>query len=88
MKRNQEIAKGLAAEGKKIVLVGEKKHPEMLSVAEWAGEAPYIVETMEDVEALPDLDEVHIVIQTTFSLSLADRLTYRDQTESGKRERP
>ena len=44
VKRNQEIAKGLAAEGKKIVLVGEKKHPEMLSVAEWAGEAPYIVE--------------------------------------------
>ena len=40
------------------MLVGEKKHPEMLSVAEWAGEAPYIVETMEDVEALPDLDEV------------------------------
>ena len=81
--RNQEIAKGLAAEGKKIVLVGEKKHPEMLSVAEWAGEAPYIVETMEDVEALPDLDEVHIVIQTTFSLSLADRLITAIKRKAG-----
>ena len=83
VKRNQEIAKGLAAEGKKIVLVGEKKHPEMLSVAEWAGEAPYIVETMEDVEALPDLDEVHIVIQTTFSLSLADRLITAIKRKAG-----
>ena len=83
VKRNQEIAKGLAAEGKKIVLVGEKKHPEMLSVAEWAGEAPYIVETMEDVEALPDLDEVHIVIQTTFSLSLADRLITASKRKAG-----
>ena len=83
VKRNQDIAKGLAAEGKKIVLVGEKKHPEMLSVAEWAGEAPYIVETMEDVEALPDLDEVHIVIQTTFSLSLADRLITAIKRKAG-----
>lgn len=83
VKRNQEIAKGLAAEGKKIVLVGEKKHPEMLSVAEWAGKAPYIVETMEDVEALPDLDEVHIVIQTTFSLSLADRLITAIKRKAG-----
>ena len=80
VKRNQEIAKGLAAEGKKIVLVGEKKHPEMLSVAEWAGEAPYIVETMEDVA---DLDEVHIVIQTTFSLSLADRLITAIKRKAG-----
>ena len=83
VKRNQEIAKGLAAEGKKIVLVGEKKHPEMLSVAEWAGESPYIVETMEDVEALPDLDEVHIVIQTTFSLFLADRLITAIKRKAG-----
>ena len=65
------------------MLVGEKKHPEMLSVAEWAGEAPYIVETMEDVEALPDLDEVHIVIQTTFSLSLADRLITAIKRKAG-----
>ena len=75
VKRNQE--------SKKIVLVGKKKHPEMLSVAEWAGEAPYIVETMEDVEALPDLDEVHIVIQTTFSLSLADRLITAIKRKAG-----
>ncbi len=74
VKRNQMIVKDLAAEGKTIILVGEKKHPEMLSVAEWAGEHPVIVETEEDAEALPHVKEAHIVIQTTFSLTLADEL--------------
>ena len=75
VKRNQNIVKDLAAEGKTIVLIGEKKHPEMLSVAEWAGEHPVIVETMEDVDLLPPMKEAHIVIQTTFFLALAERLT-------------
>ncbi len=74
VKRNQDIAKKLVAEGKQIVLIGEKKHPEMLSVAEWAGEKPFLVETMADVEQLPYMEEAHIVIQTTFSIALADRL--------------
>ena len=74
VKRNQKIVKDLAAEGKTIVLVGEKKHPEMLSVAEWAGQNPMIVETMEDVNLLPPMKEAHIVIQTTFFVALAKRL--------------
>ena len=74
VKRNQKIVKDLAAEGKAIVLIGEKKHPEMLSVAEWAGEHPVIVETMKDVDLLPPMKEAHIVIQTTFFLVLAERL--------------
>lgn len=74
VRRNQEITKKLAAEGCQVVLIGEKKHPEMKSVAEWAVGHSYLVETMEDVEALPPLDEAHIVIQTTFSVALAHRL--------------
>ncbi|MDY6084475.1 MAG: bifunctional 4-hydroxy-3-methylbut-2-enyl diphosphate reductase/30S ribosomal protein S1 [Dialister sp.] len=74
VRRNQEITKKLAAEGRQVVLIGEKKHPEMKSVAEWAVGYSYLVETMKDAEALPPLDEAHIVIQTTFSVALADRL--------------
>lgn len=46
----------------------------MKSVAEWAVGHSYQVETMEDVDALPPLDEAYIVTQTTFSAVLADRL--------------
>ena len=74
VKRNQEITRQLVADGKQVVLIGEKKHPEMKSVAEWAVGHSYMVETMEDVDALPPMQEAHIVIQTTFSVALADRL--------------
>lgn len=74
VKRNQEITRKLVADGKTVVLIGEKKHPEMKSVAEWAVGHSFQVETMEDVKALPPMEEAHIVTQTTFSVALADRL--------------
>ena len=74
VKRNQEITKDLVADGKTVVLIGEKKHPEMKSVAEWAVGHSFQVETLEDVDRLPDMEEAHIVTQTTFSVALADQL--------------
>ncbi len=74
VKRNQEITRNLVADGKTVVLIGEKKHPEMKSVAEWAVGHSFQVETMEDVKALPPMEEAHIVTQTTFSVALADQL--------------
>lgn len=72
--RNQQITKELVAAGHQVVLIGEKNHPEMKSVAEWAEGQSYLIESMDDVKALPHLSEAHIVIQTTFSETLADEL--------------
>lgn len=72
--RNQQITRELVAKGHQVVLIGEKNHPEMKSVAEWADERSYLVESMDDVNRLPHLAEAHIVIQTTFSEVLAERL--------------
>ena len=74
VKRNQEITKRLVADGKQVVLIGEKNHPEMKSVAEWAVGHSYMVENLQDVEMLPAFHEVNIVMQTTFSVVLAARL--------------
>lgn len=74
VKRNQEVTRKLVEDGKQVVLIGEKKHPEMKSVAEWAVGHSFLVETMEDVNALPPMEEAHIVTQTTFSVALADQL--------------
>ena len=74
VKRNQEVTRQLVEQGKQVVLIGEKKHPEMKSVAEWAVGHSFLVETMEDVDALPPMEEAHIVTQTTFSVALADQL--------------
>lgn len=74
VRRNQEITKRLVADGKQVVLIGEKNHPEMKSVAEWAVGHSYMVENLHDVEMLPAFHEVNIVMQTTFSVVLAARL--------------
>lgn len=72
--RNQQITKELVAAGHEVVLIGEKNHPEMKSVAEWAEGQSYLIESMDDVVKLPHLAEAHIVIQTTFSETLAEEL--------------
>lgn len=46
----------------------------MKSVVAWAVGHSYQVETMEDVAALPPMQEAHVVTQTTFSVALADKL--------------
>jgi len=74
VRRNQLLTKRLVDEGKQVILIGEKRHPEMRSVAEWAVGYSYQVETMEDVDALPPMQEAHIVMQTTFSVPLAEQL--------------
>lgn len=72
--RNQQITRELVAKGHQVVLIGEKNHPEMKSVAEWAEGRSYLVESIDDVVKLPPLEEAHIVIQTTFSETLAEEL--------------
>lgn len=72
--RNQQITKELVAEGHQVVLIGEKNHPEMKSVAEWAEGQSYLVESSDDAAGLPPMKEAHIVIQTTFSETLAEEL--------------
>ncbi|MDU1773194.1 MAG: 4-hydroxy-3-methylbut-2-enyl diphosphate reductase, partial [Dialister micraerophilus] len=84
VRRNQEITKKLVADGKQVVLIGEKKHPEMKSVSEWAVGKSFIVETMEDVDKLPHFEEAHVVIQTTFSVALADELIEAISRKSDK----
>ncbi len=74
VRRNQEITHKLVEAGKQVILIGEKRHPEMKSVVAWAVGHSYQVETMEDVAALPPMQEAHVVTQTTFSVALADKL--------------
>lgn len=74
VRKNQLLTKRLVDDGKQVILIGEKRHPEMRSVAEWAVGHSYQVETMEDVDALPPMQEAHIVMQTTFSVPLAEQL--------------
>lgn len=52
VKKAQLSAKKLADEGYKVVIIGEKKHPEVRSIFEWSDGKATIVETEEEADAL------------------------------------
>ena len=63
----QTAAKTLAEEGRTVVIVGEKKHPEVQSIFEWSNKKAHIAETVGEASALPSAERLGIVSQTTFS---------------------
>ncbi len=65
----QRDAEVLQKEGYQVVVVGEKKHPEVQSILGYAGEDAVVVESGEDIEALKLRARLGVVAQTTQSYS-------------------
>ncbi len=63
----QRDAETLKKEGYQVVVIGEKKHPEVQSIAGYAGDTAVIVEKAEDMEGLQFQNRIGIVAQTTQS---------------------
>lgn len=66
VRKAQKTAAELAAEGRFVIIIGEKRHPEVQSIKAWAGVDSWIVETPHDLESLPVKDMYGVVSQTTF----------------------
>jgi small subunit ribosomal protein S1/4-hydroxy-3-methylbut-2-en-1-yl diphosphate reductase len=63
----QQHAQSLSREGYRVVVVGEKKHPEVQSILGHAGENSVVVEQPEDIDQLKLQGRLGIVAQTTQS---------------------
>ncbi|WP_297964305.1 4-hydroxy-3-methylbut-2-enyl diphosphate reductase [uncultured Anaerovibrio sp.] len=78
VRKAQSSARMLADEGYQVVIIGEKHHPEVKSIIEWAGEGAVAIETEEEADELPKYGKLGIVAQTTFSApkfkQIVDRL--------------
>jgi len=67
VKKAQKSAFRLAEAGYSVVIIGEKEHPEVKSILEWAGGHAVVVDTVEEAEALGSFAKLGIVAQTTCS---------------------
>lgn len=67
VKKAQHSAKKLVEEGRAVVIVGEKNHPEVRSIFDWSDQKASIIETVEEADRLPECKKLGIVSQTTFS---------------------
>ncbi len=53
-----------------IVIVGREEHPEVVGIKGWAGEHAYVVSSAEEAAALPFMESVLVVAQTTITRRL------------------
>ena len=67
VKKAQLSAKELAQDGRQVVIIGEKNHPEVKSIFEWSNKSAIILETEEDAKNFPHCEKLGIVSQTTVS---------------------
>lgn len=67
VKKAQMSAKSLADEGFKVIIIGEKEHPEVRSIKEWAGENSLVLANKEEASELSFIPKLGVVAQTTFS---------------------
>ena len=67
VQKAQRDAKSVVDEGLTLIILGEKKHPEVKSINLWAGNKGIIVETEEDAENIQFVEKIGVVVQTTFS---------------------
>lgn len=53
--------------GQCVIIIGEAGHPEVDATLGWAGECAYTVNSSDDVEKLPHIEEAVVVAQTTIT---------------------
>jgi (E)-4-hydroxy-3-methyl-but-2-enyl pyrophosphate reductase len=73
----QQHAQSLSREGYRVVVVGEKKHPEVQSILGYAGENSVVVEQPQDIDQLGLQGRLGVVAQTTQSYSNFSEIVLR-----------
>src|SRR5699024_6660018 len=52
-------------QGYNIIIIGDSNHPEVIGINGWCDNKAYIINSTEEALALPNMDKVSVVSQTT-----------------------
>jgi len=74
VQRSQQFVKRFHEESRRTIIIGDRDHPEVLSIAGHAGSDAIIVKTTEEAGALEPFEKAGVVIQTTFPRAEAERI--------------
>lgn len=86
VRKAQLDAKHIIEKGYDLVILGEKKHPEVISIAKWAGDKGLVIETIEEAENLPHHAKLGVVVQTTFEARELERIKAVLETKADELE--
>ncbi len=79
----QEIAAHSVEKGLKVIILGDKVHPEVEGILGWAGEGAVVVSSLEELQELKNITPSVLIAQTTCSPKL-----YRQIKEEYKKKDP
>lgn len=74
VQRSQLFARKTAEEGRRVIVIGDAEHPEVISVAAHSGGKALVVRNSKQAEDLVEIERAGVVIQTTFSRDEADAI--------------
>jgi len=77
VKRAQLLAKSLHEKGYHVVIVGQKSHPEVISLLSFANGEASVVETLGDVEKIKTNKKIGVISQTTQSVESFEKIVKR-----------
>lgn len=72
--RSQRIAGKLSQEGYRVVVVGDRHHPEVKGVLGFSGEAAVAVNSIEEVQELRRCAKIGVLAQTTITIQHFQRI--------------
>ena len=61
--------------GQDVIIAGHNGHPEIKGILGYAGEKGHLIENVEDVEKLPDMENVGLVAQSTFNKGIFRKIS-------------
>ncbi|MQL51590.1 bifunctional 4-hydroxy-3-methylbut-2-enyl diphosphate reductase/30S ribosomal protein S1 [Desulfofundulus thermobenzoicus] len=67
--RAQSLARELASGGTPVVIVGDKRHPEVQGIVDWTGGQAVVVDGPEEARRLPVVEKMAVLAQTTQPLA-------------------
>ena len=70
----QTIIHKHAKQGYASIIIGDKDHPEVTGLMGYAGETGYVVDSLEDIDTIPQLERAIIVAQTTQNKHFFDKV--------------
>ena len=82
VKKAQQDAKKIVEEGKNLVIIGEKAHPEVISISQWGANRAIIIDREKEAEEILPADSLGVVVQTTFSQEQFKRIAAVLQTKT------
>ncbi len=82
VRKIQSIVKEYKEMGYDIVIIGNPDHPEVIGINGWCDDTAYVIKTEDDIKNIPFLDKMCIVVQTTMSTELYDKLTHMLEEKS------